>query len=64
MIQVTRVLEREYFYTLGDAFTNHIAHAKKKKKKTVSKILTVAIYSAKTIGHSLNISLNDCQKWN
>jgi len=61
MIQVTRVLEREYFYTLGDAFTNHIAHA---KKKTVSKILTVAIYSAKTIGHSLNISLNDCQKWN
>lgn len=64
MIQVTRVFEREYFDTLGDAFTNHIARAKKKKKKTVSKILTVAIYSAKTIGLSLIISLNDCQKWN
>lgn len=63
MIQVTRVFEREYFDTLGDAFTNHIARAKK-KKKTVSKILTVAIYSAKTIGLSLIISLNDCQKWN
>ena len=31
--------------------------------KTVSKILTVAIYSEKTTGHSLNISLNDSQKW-
>ena len=64
MIQVTKLLEREYFDTLGDAFTNHITFAKKKKKKPVSKILTVAIYSAKHIGHSLNISLNDCQKWN
>lgn len=51
MIQVLKVLEK-YFDTLGDA--NSI---------TRSKIFTVAMYSEKTSGHSLNISLNNCQKW-
>lgn len=51
------------FWHLGRCF--HQPHSTcQKKKKTVSKILTVAIYSAKTIGLSLIIHLNDCQKWN
>lgn len=32
MILVTKVLEREYFDTLGDAFTNQIACSKKFQK--------------------------------
>ena len=39
MIQVTKLLEREYFDILGDAFTNHIACAKKKQQQTSFKNL-------------------------
>lgn len=55
IIQVLKALEKKYFDTLGDANPIDV--------QQFSKIFTVAMYSEKTSGHSLNISLNNYQKW-